>query len=533
MLDDALLERIARSQVGDGVRLWRQERGTDSPVNTALDLVDQALPGPYAVFWTDGGPPEMFALPDLKPAVVVVSHRHLEMTAQLREILISRAFDNEHLAAVGEQLTLRMMAELLLRYGDPGLACQFLAESLSDVLIHPAPVTLRDLQAAPIDERYASVWFHALLHELGHVYIRHFPATKLLDDPYFGPLYEATIAAYGDSPYLRGEMETPGALDHAVLRAELSADVFAVRLLFVVAGRLLHRYGGRDRLEVGELANDILLTFHAMQFINNCVAAARGFRTMLAGRLGSVAADVRVNVLLDFLARCIASRGDMTSVTEAEVMQVHRMLFGMHDVIARRVTVFDSGHVRALRRRLVVFERRRNAIDRLAQALEQEIGGEFALSEVRRFLALAESLQVRHRDLDLLAELAADGAKPTELLGERQRVYQIAGLTGNGVNMPFGLTRRDGAYVAFVFATDSPILDTFIRDLQPNLQPGFELVKGAVISPTDQNAVIMIAASLPELQRSRLEVVFEGSAEFAEQFRQMDDGTFWPDSPGR
>jgi len=533
MLDDALLQRIARSQVGDGVRLWRQDRGTDSPMNTALDLVDEVLPRPYAVFWVDGGPPEMLALPDLNPAVVMFSVRHLEMMAQLRGVLTARAFDGEHLAAVGEQLTLRMLAELLLRYGDPGLACHFLAESLSDALTHPAPVTLRDLEASPVDESYTTVWFHALLHELGHVAAREHAGAKPTDDPYFGPLYEATLAAYRDTPLWQEDLATPGALDEAVLRAELDADLFSLRLLFPVTSQVILRHGTRDRIEVGDLASEVLLAFHAMQFISNCGAAARGYRTMLSGRLGSVATGVRMNVIIDFLARYIASSGDVANVDPAELTRVRQLVFAAHEIVNQRVAMFDGGHVRALRRRLIPAERRRDAVDRLAQALEQEIGGDFARSEVRRFLALGESLQVRHRDLDLLAELATTGAKPTGLLSERQRVYQIAGLTGNGVTVPFGLTRRDGAYVVFVFATDSPILDTFIHNLQPNLRPGFELVKAAVISPTDQHAVIMIAASLPEHEQVRLEVVFEGSAEFAEQFRQIDDGTFWPDAAGR
>lgn len=93
--------------------------------------------------------------------------------------------------------------------------------------------------------------------------------------------------------------------------------------------------------------------------------------------------------------------------------------------------------------------------------------------------------------------------------------------------MPFGLSGRD-ELVVFVFH-DNITVDYFIEESRPILQPGLRLTTTAIISPTDQNVVITVAQSLPAELRRQLRVVFEGTTEFDEYVRQLNDGTFWPD----
>ena len=263
MLDDSVLEQIVRSQAGDGVRIRRHDREPISPMNAVLDVVDTMLSHPYSIFWVDGGAPETFSLPDLDPAVVLFSTRHLEMVGQLRGILTTFWLDGQMLEAVAEQVSLRILAELVLRQGDPALACHLLAESLSSTNVDFARVTLMGLEHEPISESYMSVWFYGLLHEIGHVAARERDqAQRGGPDTYLGSLADAVLGKYFGDDHSeamrkrRADLERIDALDSAVLIAEIDADLFSVHALFEGTYRVFERNGTLGQLNVGNLASD-------------------------------------------------------------------------------------------------------------------------------------------------------------------------------------------------------------------------------------------------------------------------------------
>ncbi|HZO69827.1 MAG TPA: hypothetical protein VFB74_32940 [Kribbellaceae bacterium] len=532
MLDDGVLLQLVRSQVGPGVRVWRHDRGNASPMSLVLDVVDEVLERRCAVFWADGGPPEMFTLPDLDPAVVLFSVRHLEMTGYLRGVVMDEVLGEDLREDLAEQVSLRMIAELVLRYGDPGLACHLLAESISDAGPYAQPLTLMDLELEPISEMYLAVWFFALLHELGHI-----ASTGHADnaefDPYIDGLVEAvTRERFGDRhDELMRNLRPPGrpdSLDRPLLREEIAADLFSVQVLIFAAARVMKRKG--TPFDITKLSTEIVLLFGLFHYVNSCALAARigsGRRGDLPDVLGNAANDVRINVIIDFLAGYLATGGQLGSADKQEQAQetIRDYLFVAYEQTNEQLAPFDRGHARALRHCYFPDERRLDAIGRLAAELDSA-SGIAARLEVQRFLAMSEALQVKHRDLELLATFIAEPGGATQALGRQQLRYLVPWVSGDDVEMPFGLIGRD-AYVVFVFFSDD-LAGAFVEESLTVLRPGYELHLTTVISPTEQNVVITAAQRVPADARKRLQVVFEGTRAFDDRFQQLDDGSFWP-----
>ncbi|MBL7259301.1 hypothetical protein [Paractinoplanes lichenicola] len=533
MLDQSVLEQIARSQAGDGVRIWRHDREPISPMNAVLDVVDTMVSHPYSIFWVSGGAPETFSLPDLDPAVVLFSTRHLEMMGQLRGILTTFWLDGPMLEAVAEQVSLRILAELTLRQGDPALACHLMAESLSRTTVDFPRMTLMGLEREPISESYLSVWFYGLLHEMGHVAARERDHTRRGGpDTYLGSLADAVLGKYfGDHSEAvrkrRAELERIDALDSAVLTAEIDADLFSVQALFEGTYRVFERSGTLDQLNAGRLASDVLLMFGLFHVLNSCALAVRLRDGADAADLyGNVANAVRLNVIIDFLAELLTRTGT-SEPGEEDVAGMRQKLVAAHDRINARFTTFDRGHALALRLCLFPHERRLDAIGGLAAFLDKQFSSAVAGPDIRHFLALADSLDISHPDLDLLVELASTPGSAKELLADRQRIFLLPWVSGDGVDMPFLLPGRD-KQVAFVFGDDE-VARVFVEESRSMLAPNLELTSRVVVSPTEQNVVITVALSVPEGVRDQLRVVFEGTPEFGEQFERLADGSFWPD----
>jgi hypothetical protein len=495
-------------------------------MNVVLDVVDEVLAHPYVVFWVDGDVPEMASLPDLEPAVILFSTRYLEMIAHLRAVLTYDAMSDELLEMVGEQVSLRIIAELLLRYGEPGLACHLFAESLTENFIYMVPPTLRDLEHTSISHRYLAVWFSGLLHELGHVAAPRSAADQVGDE-YIDQWTDNVLAAsYSDHGAMirdlrnnRGERD---ALDRRVLAEEFDADLFSVQILFFAAKRVMKRNGTLEEFRSDSLAAEVFLLFAVAHIMNSCVAVARAAvvdKREAADPVGNVANAARLNVIIDFLAQDLA-------VSEEVVEELRGLLADVHREINERVVVFLRGHERAIRQGLYARECKTDAIGRLAEELGLEGRSVMVQTEIRRFVGLAGSLRVHHPDLDLLAEFEAwpEGAMAT--LAGRQRVYVVPWVTAEGYEAPFGLEAND-AFVVFVFTTQRTV-EYFVEESRSMLVTGFTLGITALVAPTEHNVSSTVAQALSNESRRPLQIVFEGSPSFAERIRQLNDGSFWP-----
>ncbi|WP_431936371.1 hypothetical protein [Micromonospora sp. RP3T] len=538
MLDDTVLDHVVRSQVGAAVRTWRHERDGPSPMNIVLDVVDEVIGHPYAVYWVDGDVPEMFSLPGLDPSVVLFNTRYLEMIGHLRGIVTARHPSPERMAEVAEQVSLRIIAELALRYGDPGLACHLLVESLGANTSYSIPVTLMDLERMPIGHHYMSVWFYPLLHELGHVHAVNHPPQRR--DPAGAAEHLDRLIDGVTRKMFAGEIEDDvrewrrrnprrDSLDHQVLWDELDADMFSAQVLYTATVRVLQRNGTPDGFRADHLASEILLMFGLMQFMNSCVVVAR-----YGARIGrdaidgfnAVANSVRLNAMIDFLSLHLASGGAPARDVDPETVdEMHTALLAMHAETNKQLTAFDAGLARAMRHSVFPEERRLDVFDRLTEALAHKATATLIRLETKRFLDLARTLDVQHPDLDLLAAFVARPADAAETLGRQQRVFLVPWVTGEGIDEPFGLPAHD-ELVVFVFAAQRAV-EYFIEECRPMLAPGLDLKLAALVSPTNQNVITLLFRRLPE-HRPHIQVVFQGSDAFADRFRQLGDGTFWP-----
>lgn len=508
-----VLAQVVRHHVGRDVEMWLHDRDPNSPMNAVLDAAAEVMAHPVAVFWVDGGIPENYSLPGLEPAVIVFNSRYLELIGTLRGLITTSVLAGELMQGASERASLRILAELTLRYGDPALACHLFTASLLDEGIHTPQVTLMEAEMTPISEMYMVMWFFALLHELGHVHWRDRPADGVPDSL---PYLEELIAEVVRQIFPAGQAPA-ASLSYGPLIEELDADLFAVQVLFAATPRVL-RTSGREFSGLA-LAAEILLIYQLFYYMNSCGLAAR----IAAGQKVSQPVDepglnianmVRLNAILDFVVHLLGG-GD----------EIRRLLLQHMDFQGETATAFDRGHTRAMREAMFAAEARLDVLGGLVEHVESSnFSATFVSMEARRFVTLASAMGVRHRDIDLLAAIAERPGEARRLLREQQSAYLLAWIRGPQVDQPVVLSGRDGKFV-FVFA-DQDSFDIFVDETRRLIEPGLELARTAIVSPTEHNVRIAVHRQLPQTNE-RLHVVFEGSQEFRRRMETLADGTFW------
>jgi hypothetical protein len=545
-LPDDLLDQIVRSEAGPTGRIWRHDRQGRSRMNAVLDEADKIVGHPYVVYWMADGLPENFSRPDLNPAVIIFNSRYLELIGGLRGILTSGLMPDDLRTAAAEQVSLRVIAELTLRYGDPSLACHLLAASFVDQVAYYPPVSLATIELTPIGEMYMAVWFYALLHELGHVAAAHRqarPEPRPTSDsrgaqdrrPQDAARYLEDLVnriateTFGDRPagtQVRDQLDGSGSLNRLVLTAELDADLFAVQMLVHTTIQVMQASELLDEFDVTRLATEILLMFDLFHYLNNCgLAARRDINvTMRSDVWGNIANTVRLNIVIDWLALYLSTGGRPELGRGEGFDEVRARLIAAHGDSRNKRDGFAEGHDRAVRQCLFPDERRLDVLGSLAEQLEHNPDDPAVALEVRRFRELAASLEVSHPDIDLLTAITQQPTEATDILRASQKVYIVPWLSGPEIDQPLGLVAHD-AYVVFVFARPD-VADYFIEETRTMTRPEYQLGTTAVISPTEQNVRITLHRQLPD-KRDRLQVVFEGTRSFDKRFEELNDGTFW------
>jgi hypothetical protein len=167
-----------------------------------LDEVERQIGPSFSVYWVDGGPPEVFCLPGLSPSPVVFSTRYLSLTAFIRHLFVDDSLKNV-LVEVAERTTLKLMAEMALRYGDPDYAVLAFVKSMTakGIWLNDDDQTMA-LEYEPKNEAYMATWFYGLVHELGHLHPnqrQHFPDGHVLSDA--GILAAITVAVESIASY--------------------------------------------------------------------------------------------------------------------------------------------------------------------------------------------------------------------------------------------------------------------------------------------------------------------------------------------
>lgn len=530
-LDDQTLERSIRSEVGPHAEVRRLRTGRGSlrnsdPLSIVLGIAEEQIGQPVAVFQVDGEFPAPFSLPTLNPAVVTFSTRYLQLIADFHGIVggsVSQGF----IGIAAERVTMRIIAELSLRSGAPALACYLFVKSLGNGLISVASTPdIMDLVPERMDEGSLTLWFHAMLHELGHVHSE--KSGLKITPPGLDELVKAVVRALegkkGARAALRRIRSTRGhSLDRRVLLKELDADRFSVQVLFASMVTVLAAEMRPQEFSSSRLAMEILDMFTAHNLMNSCAMIARACTdfSFTEDPWHRFALHVRTNVLIDLLDRLIAIHG-MHTLERAEVaVMLDDLADWFHgDVRMARINALDNAQVKVFEECLIPATQELGTMNWLAErmAMIPEISPRV---EIGRFCALAKSLGIEHPDLDLLKAMYAEPSKAKITLRNSRKTFRILRIQEG--DQPVVLESGD-VVVAFVFLTEDMAL-TFMRKLQHRI--GLPLRVATIESPTEHDVTVMLHQDLSVTGHIRLQTVFEGSPAFQQCVNELEDGTFW------
>lgn len=534
-LDDAVLRRLISRRVGAGARVSAYDRLHWTPMAEVINLTEEYLGGPLAVYWVEGGTPETFSLPGLDPPVIAFNTRHLELLGALRGTLTAGYLADGLLERVSERLSLRIIAELTLRYGDASAACHLFLESALNRGYYTVPVTMDDLERHPVDELYLAVWCYGLLHECGHISLAQNPDLRPLGEwreEDLAVLIESVVdKMFGDDAVAAREAllgRSARSLDFHVLMEEAQADVIGTRLLFVAMFRILDRVGALTDESAGRLAVESIRMFQLFHYMNECARVARAATVQsgpaLRGDDWDVGYNVANNVRLNILTNALATRSAAESghLDEDKYQQVKAWLI---EIVQQSMNpAFDLGHRLAVRLALLIDDRSDDVFDRLtAHISANEAWAATFQAEAAAFVRLAASLGVVHPDLELLADLAATPHQIEHLVTSHLSAFSLAWITGPEADKPLTTSLgEEGHQVVLVFSSDASI-DPWLEQVRAEAPPNATVEKVVILAATEHLARATIHRAVG-LDARDLTVVFEGSSAFDRIGRELLTG---------
>jgi hypothetical protein len=269
--ENPLLDSIVRNHVGSGPRWFRYNRRDPSAMNTVLDIAQQRIPRDFAMYWVYEGLPENVSFPSLDPPLVIFSTRYVEMVGYLRGMMTIQSSDDLLREQESERVSLRIIAELLLKYGDPSIACYLFVKSLLHERVVIVPPSLDELDFADKDWAYMTIWYFAVLHELGHIRAEHGGETDF-DRTLLKDWVKRTAEQLDPEMNQRDFVES---FDVEILATEQMADDFAVSVIWDSAKELIDFGEAPGGNRGGDFAAEILLMLNVYAYLNNCALAAR------------------------------------------------------------------------------------------------------------------------------------------------------------------------------------------------------------------------------------------------------------------
>ncbi|WP_433579235.1 hypothetical protein [Nocardia brasiliensis] len=528
-LDPSVLDDLLKDHLSADARFSRITREPLTPLVTVLAIAERELAREVAVYWVDGGAPEMFSLPGLRPAPITFSTRFLVASSHLFKLLrVSSSLSPELVEDVVERFALQLIAELSLVQGDCSAACYLIARSLGiSQRIEVSPTTVFDLEYMPKNEIYMTSWFLGLLHEIGHVYANDLDSSAKIGkdketSASLDQIIDFVLEGFADAETTRSINEglkiagISHSLDNAVLLEEVEADLFAVRVLIESTFRVVAMDRGVDSGKVGidyvELCAAILDMFGSLTMLSRCMAGALA----VGGMVDRLRADpwiggsyqVRAQVLALTLAHIGTQFGkDFDKVHQAVRAQVED---------ADRNAAYDRGISRAMRHAMFPQEREPGVVHRLTDVPLDS----WERMRIEPFLALAKELRIEHPDLDIIRGLCEQPAPP------QTYIFLAVWVQGpDGFSAPFGLSTRYG-FTIFLFVDEALFYDFYTASRPP--AQGYSLERVAVVANTAFDAVIEVAASA-QPHGERLRIVVEGTDLFDRLLRSLADDSIWED----
>jgi hypothetical protein len=537
-----------RSELGRSAEFEKYGREHRTPMTFVLDEVERQIGPRFTVYWVDGGPPEVFCLPGFSQSPVVFSTRYLSLTAFIRKLLVSDWMSNI-LDDVAERTTLKVMAEIALRRGDPDYAVlAFIKSVVGKGIWISDDDQIMTLEYEPIHEPYMATWFYGLVHELGHLY----PAQsqQLLIDKMFTDtvMLEAITHALTFFPsfpdFIKEEAlerakqrRSTSVLGIDQVRSEGLADIFAASVLFKTTSDIMSEIYKADpnqkRFEVIQFIQEMVIFLNIITIIERCRSVALlasmtepDRDAAIENLLHPVSVAVRALIQRQYLELAVTRYTFGDEPTPEHHQRISDLFNNINEHFRETINKVEAGSARAIE--FSLFPDRRENEWKMLEAFRVEIPKSTpTLLEARRFCELADSLGIVGKLLEALKVIVSDPSKPLSPDPRGDIIYFIPWVEGpDGFNRPFSLNTKYG-HLVFVFLQQGQLYESFFRPSADALQPGFTLKRAILPVPRKERLGPELAARMPGGQPFL--IIVEGTAEFSLYMQELADNTIWED----
>jgi hypothetical protein len=548
--DASAIDDVLRTQVGRSAR-WRvYDRELDSPMNFVLTRAERHLGMPFAVYWVDDAPPDVFCLQGFSMPVAVFSTRYIELWGDLRGALTSDMFGADLRSQLTEQLALRLIAELSLGQNDPEFAAStMLRSTMAGDGLSYEPNSVASLELEPIDTSYMACWFYGLAHELGHFA---FPKLErsltegIRDEDLFDAI-DATLDGWNLPAEVRDEARSNARTNRTGfmlgvdnLRSEGHADIFATSLLFESTLEIMQvaAAGQKDapRFNIVAFISEMVLSLNIVAMLDRCRRTAIHASTAQPQRqhivdtiLHPIAVSLRLRMVRWYLQVASASYLFGDNPTPEEHRKVSAAIDEAMKHLQPAIEASERGLARAMN--ISLDRERRGTFFDVLQEWQRTIGvkaGGAAIETIaiERFCELAASMGKTSSIFETMLDAARNPSAPLQAKVDAGTAYFCPWIDGpDDFNRPFGLDTKHG-HLIFVFVRDSTRYQQFRNISAEMLASGYSMQSTVVVANTDRQLRDAIALRLPLGYEFR--VVVEGSQEFDDYLKELAEDTIWP-----
>lgn len=523
-LDRSIIDELIVDRVGRRAQFMRPWNDPQSPMSyitgVTIEQGTKDLSREVVIYWVDGGLPEYFSLPGLNPAPIVFSARYIEIGATLLGLFNSEVSDiiaTDILPPATERHALQVVAELVLRGGDASTAAYLFARSLTIPAMSMWPSTIRRIEEELINETYMTIWFYALLHEIGHVYVEERGDERALSADELRERVRTILKQEDYSPATIDEIAShfnirfgnPLHLDE--LEVEIAADKFAFDKLMRSSQHRPTSYGA------ALLALSVIDMFNVFIILNICAVGARHITDPTTNLYYEqwliIGFHVRLNCLADYMATLLASLPSEDPAYSQPISFWENFLAEGSRRHKDRLDAIEHGLNRAMTHVYHAEDREVGLGELIRSIFSEENAANEPLSgvELTRFMDLADSLEISHPDLELLRKLLP--AQQASVQTIQRAFYSLWIRDTAGLKHLYYLQGKRG-YLVFIFCERTSLYDDFRSRVRKSIPPNNTLEEVIIQSAWEFDVTTICTRAIPPERRAAARILIEGSPLF-------------------
>jgi hypothetical protein len=466
-------------------------------------------------------------MPGLDPAPIFYNTRFIEFCFTLLSLLHDTALSPGLTINVADATFTQVVAELVLRNGDPSTAAYLFAYSLAiDVGLTYAKPSMEDYELSEPTEVNMALWFYGLLHEIGHVRSVPLGDAAALREHVKAVLPDTLARLDLTEEIINSEMHRLDAegIRHSMLPdhflTEAAADHFATIAVWNATIDVLTSRG--QGLKPIELAVDVMGVFQVIMFLNLAGEWSRGVtQPWLASKEDSllqVSTAVRSDIVFTTLVSLIReqyppkhrfSRQPPPPTDEeiAEALEAY-----INESEDKRYALERGLRLARIQAKYLA-DRALYVVNGLRTKLRES---PHLTLELERFLGLADALEVNHPDIEGLRKLLQNRSYRPPV----REFYTLRLRHDDGTALPFGVD-LDPIYLMLVFTSKNKRYAGF-RSYAETMTPYGTRVEDMVIEASWQWDIgKLLADALPPTQSVECRVLVEGCASFENALRRV------------